>query len=179
MSEVLAACWGEAGAHQLLHKSSQLLSRGRWLNLLSLSQCKQAQTRSLRPLGSSKKMEIMHFDFILGAVCLGLGMAAVNQPKALPCMAWEMLVGHPSCTHPAQPPPPSVPAAFPAWVPSPRKSFSVPGDDDGEIFSGAPHCPCKVAGMGPTPQDLVLWAQSTVPGRVLGPQGSFLAPSGR
>lgn len=115
-SEVLAACRGEAGAHQLLHKSSQLPSRGRWLSLLGLSQCKQAQTRSLRPLGSSKKMEIMHFDFILGAVCLALGMAAVNQPKALPCMAWEMLVG-----------PPPAPCTHPAWSPHQCRQHSLHG----------------------------------------------------
>lgn len=84
--------------------SSYPKCRGRWLSLLGLSQCKQAQTRSSRPLGSGKKMEIMHFDFIPGAACLALGMAAVNQPKALPCTAREMLVGHPPsapCTHPA------------------------------------------------------------------------------
>ncbi|XP_069730017.1 peripheral-type benzodiazepine receptor-associated protein 1 isoform X9 [Phaenicophaeus curvirostris] len=38
-------------------------------------------------------MEITPFDFIPGAACLALGMAALNQSKALLCTVWEMLSG--------------------------------------------------------------------------------------
>lgn len=58
---------GEAGAHQLLFRSSpapipvqRLLAHG------ARSVSGQPQTRILRPLGSDKEMEMIHFDFITG-----------------------------------------------------------------------------------------------------------------